>query len=110
MTEDKRYHYQELSLPADAENEKLRNEPSTQPWDSCSVHEKFERLRLELRSLRQASHWNSESISSLNQRIRCLEYHQHGADGSVLLRVTYLQGSCGQAVGQSAVNTFDPLA
>lgn len=50
------------------------------PWDGCSMDEKIERLRRELKGLRRA-------INEVRRRTQTFEEHEHNAKGEVVAPV-----------------------
>lgn len=51
-------------------------------WEQCSVDEKLERLRQEIDGWRR-------QCARLRESLSLFEGHQHGADGTILVSMTY---------------------
>lgn len=79
------------------------------PWAEAPIEQKLERLRDELLAARQMRRWEHERFGRIDEKLRHLEFHQHGGDGTVMVRARDLErgyGECGQALSGG----FDPLA
>jgi hypothetical protein len=82
---------------------------ATKTWAECPIEQKLERLREELMGNRQQRRWEQERFGRVDEKLRHLENHQHGTDGTVMVRTRDLErgyAECGQAIS----GNFDPLA
>jgi hypothetical protein len=84
-------------------------EVAAKPWSECSSDEKLERVRQELLAARQQYRWEQERFGRIDEKLRHFEYHQHGTDGTVMVRARDMERGYG-LVGQSLKEVFDPLA
>jgi hypothetical protein len=90
--------------------EKLEAERAAQkPWTDCGIEAKLERLRNEILGARHAVRWNNERHARNEEQLRRLQHHQHGGDGTVVIRVQDIERGYGEC-GQSLTPGFDPLA
>jgi hypothetical protein len=100
-------------------NEKVENQQSIMGlttaaqevplWDKCSIEQKIERLRQEAINARRNQGWQAERINRTDNQVHRLDNHQHGADGTVLIRprdAERLYAEVGQGIGGG----YDPLA
>ena len=79
------------------------------PWAKCSAEEKLDRLREELLAARHLRRWEQERFGRIDQKLRHFEFHQHGTDGTVMVRARDMERGYGECAQQIA-GGFDPLA
>jgi len=80
-----------------------------QPWAECCIEEKLERLREEAINARSNARWHAERLNRTDNQVNCLDNHQHGADGTVLIRPRDAERRYVE-VGQGIGRGYDPLA
>jgi hypothetical protein len=83
--------------------------PQQQPWDACSIEQKIERLRVELLNQREQTRWAQKRWSHIENQLRRLDSHQHGLDGTVLIRPRDVDAGYGEC-WQGITGSYDPLA
>jgi hypothetical protein len=77
-------------------------------WAECSADERVERLREELLGARHQRRWEQERFGRIDEKLRHFEHHQHGTDGTVMVRTRDLERGYGEA-GQAIKGGYDPL-
>lgn len=80
----------------------------TKPWNECTEAQKLDRLRDSVREMRQSFRWVNDRFGRIETMLNRLEYHQHGGDGTVLIRPR--DAERGYGVVEAAQQAFDPLA
>ena len=65
----------------------------TKKWDECSVEEKLEKIRNELRELR----YGIGRINQVEETIRELQNHEHSESGKMLVPLNTNRGLTGMA-------------
>lgn len=80
----------------------------TKPWNECTEAQKLDRLRDSVREMRQSFRWVNDRFGRIENMLRRLEHHQHGGDGTVLIRPC--DAASGYGVVEDAQQAFDPLA
>lgn len=83
-------------------------QPQPPPWADCSIEQKIERLRVEVMNTRQFQKWNRNHFEGIETRLGLFEHHQHGIDGTVLVRPRDVER--GYGVTGAVENIYDPLA
>ena len=91
------------------EQELAAKAAAQKPWTDCGIEEKLERLRNEIVGARHAVRWNNDRHSRNEEQLRRLQHHQHGGDGTVVVRVQDIDRGYGECAQQIA-GSFDPLA
>ena len=79
------------------------------PWAECTAEQKLDRLRDELMGARHMRRWEQERFGRIDEKLRHFEFHQHGIDGTVMVRARDMERGYG-AEAQSIKSAFDPLA
>jgi hypothetical protein len=79
------------------------------PWAECGIEEKLDRLRNEIMDARRAVRWNNDRHARNEEQLRRLQHHQHGGDGTVVVRIQDLDRNYNEC-GQPLQGGFDPLA
>lgn len=98
-----------LASAQDYQEKLATHAEATKSWAECGIEQKLDRLREELIGNRRQRRWEQERLARVDEKLRHFEHHQHGTDGTVMVRTRDLErgyGECSQAISAG----FDPLA